>query len=222
MPVDTKTLILDTAERLFSEHGIDAVSLRAITTDAGVNLAAINYHFRSKDLLVKDVFARRIRPLNEERLALLDQFEVRAGEGPLPVEDVLRAMFEPAIRLSGDPERGHIFLRICGRIWSEPSFRTSQIFDDLFKELIARFGAAFQRAAPELPPEDMSWRTHFAVGAMIFVMTHSDVLRKHSQGLCDPANVDRTVDQMVQFTAAGMRAPVLAPVAADEAVEVTG
>ena len=72
MPVDTKTLILDTAERLFSEHGIDAVSLRAITTEAGVNLAAINYHFRSKDLLVKEVFARRIRPLNEERLVLLD------------------------------------------------------------------------------------------------------------------------------------------------------
>ncbi len=222
MSADTKTLILDMAERLFSEQGIDAVSLRAITTEAGVNLAAINYHFRSKDLLVKEVFARRIRPLNEERLALLDEYEARAGGGPVPVEDVLRAMFEPAIRLSSDPERGHIFLRICGRIWSEPSFRTSQIFDDLFEELIARFGVAFQRAAPELPPEDMSWRTHFAVGAMIFVMTHSDILMKNSRGLCDPSNVERTVDQMVHFAAAGMRAPVLAPVAEDAAVEVAG
>ena len=222
MPVDTKALILDTAEKLFSEQGIDAVSLRAITTKAGVNLAAINYHFRSKDLLVKEVFARRIRPLNEERLALLDEFEAKAAGGAPPVEDVLRAMFEPAIRLSGDPERGHIFLRICGRIWSEPSFRTSQIFDDLFEELIARFSAAFQRAAPDLPAEDMSWRTHFAVGSMIFVMTHSDVLRKNSHGLCDPANVERTVEQMVHYAAAGMRAPLLAPRDREGIVEAAG
>ena len=222
MSANTKTLILDMAEKLFSEQGIDAVSLRAITTEAGVNLAAINYHFRSKDLLVKEVFARRIRPLNQERIALLSDAESRAGNGPLPVEDVLRAMFEPAICLSSDPERGHIFLRICGRIWSEPSFRTSQIFDDLFEELIARFGAAFKRAVPDLPPEDMFWRTHFSVGAMIFVMTHSDVLRKTSQGLCDPANVEQTVAQMVHFAAAGMCAPILVPEVHEAATKVKG
>ncbi len=209
MSGDTRGLILDTAEKLFAEQGIDAVSLRNITAQAGVNLAAINYHFRSKDLLVQEVFARRIRPLNEERLALLENAESKAGVGPLQVEAVLRALFEPAIRLSSDPERGHIFLRICGRIWSEPSLRTSQIFDDLFEELIARFGVAFRKAIPDLPPEDMLWRTHFSVGAMLFVMTHGDILRKTSRGLCDPANVERAVAQMVHFTAAGMRAPVI-------------
>tara|TARA_Y100000588_G_scaffold358956_1_gene417569 strand:- start:7072 stop:7740 length:669 start_codon:yes stop_codon:yes gene_type:complete len=216
----TKVLILDTAEKLFAEQGIDAVSLRSITTQAGVNLAAINYHFRSKELLVQEVFARRIRPLNEERLMLLENAEAKAGADPLRVEAVLRALFEPAIRLSSDPERGYIFLRICGRIWSEPSLRTSKIFDDLFEELIARFGAAFRKAIPRLPPEDMFWRTHFSVGAMLFVMTHSDILRKTSQGLCNPANVERTVTQMVHFTAAGMRAPVLVTEVDEETSEV--
>ena len=168
----------------------------------------------------REVFARRIRPLNQERLALLDDAELKAGDGLLPVEDVLRAMFEPAIRLSSDPERGHIFLRICGRIWAEPSIRNSQILDDLFEELIARFMAAFQRSVPSLPPEDMFWRTHFAVGSMIFVMTDSDVLRKTSQGLCDPANVEQTVTQMVHFTAAGMRAPTLTSARPDTFSEV--
>lgn len=220
MSGDTRSLILDTAEKLFAEQGIDAVSLRSITAQAGVNLAAINYHFRSKDRLVQEVFARRIRPLNEERLMLLENAESKAGTDPLQVEAVLRALFEPAIRLSSDPKRGHIFLRICGRIWSEPSLRTSQIFDDLFEELIARFGAAFQKAIPNLPREDMSWRTHFSVGAMLFVMTHSDVLRKTSKGLCDPTNVERAVTQMVHFTAAGMRAPVLVTKSDEEVPEV--
>ena len=152
--------------------------MSAVARAAGVSKGLLHYHFRSKELLVQEVFARRIRPLNEERLMLLENAEAKAGADPLRVEAVLRALFEPAIRLSSDPERGYIFLRICGRIWSEPSLRTSKIFDDLFEELIARFGAAFRKAIPRLPPEDMFWRTHFSVGAMLFVMTHSDILRK--------------------------------------------
>ena len=69
---DTKARILDTAEKLFGINGFESVSLRDITTDASVNLAAVNYHFQSKDALIDAVIARRIEPLNARRLELLD------------------------------------------------------------------------------------------------------------------------------------------------------
>ena len=170
MPTDTKEQILDTAERLFAESGIDAVSLRAITGEASVNLAAIHYHFGSKEALVKAVFARRLIPLNQERLALLDEVEAGAGDGPLAVEDVLRTLFAPAIRLSRDPERGETFMHLCGRFYSELGEYMQPMFEELFKEVIERFMAAFQKACPELPVKELFWRTHFAVGAMVHTM----------------------------------------------------
>ena len=219
MPTDTKEQILDTAERSFAESGIDAVSLRAITAEASVNLAAIHYHFGSKEALVKAVFARRLIPLNRERVRLLDEVEARAGEEPLTVEDVLRTLFSPAIRLSRDPERGETFMRLCGRFYAELGEYMRPMFEELFKEVIERFMAAFRRACPELPVKELFWRTHFAVGAMVHTMCDSDRLKMISQGVCDPSDVEDTVERMVQFTAAGMRAPVMdLPAREEEAV----
>src|SRR5215472_3578898 len=100
--MNTKTKILNTAERLFAHHGIEATSLRAITAQAGVNLAAVNYHFQSKEALLHAVIARRVEPMNQKRLALLDASEAEAGPGPLPLEKVLDAFLRPVFEvLSG-------------------------------------------------------------------------------------------------------------------------
>ena len=219
MPTDTKDQILDTAERLFAESGIDAVSLRTITAEASVNLAAIHYHFGSKEALVKEVFGRRVIPLNRQRLALLDEAEARAGDGPLAVEDVLRALFAPAIRLSRNPERGETFMRLCGRFYAELGEYMQPMFEELFKEMIERFMAAFRKACPELPLKELFWRTHFAVGAMVHTMCDSERLKMISQGVCDPSEVEGTIERMVRFTAAGLRAPVMeAPAREEEAM----
>src|SRR6185295_14681558 len=68
--VDTKSRILDTAEKLFGMNGFDGTSLRDITTAADVNLAAINYHFQTKDSLIDAIVARRIEPVNKKRFEL--------------------------------------------------------------------------------------------------------------------------------------------------------
>src|SRR5512143_118352 len=99
---ETKDRILDAAERLFAEHGFDATSLRMITAEAGVNLAAVNYHFRSKDALIEAVFSRCIRPLNRERLRLLAAVEEASGGAPPRLEDVIRAFVTPVIRARQD------------------------------------------------------------------------------------------------------------------------
>ena len=115
---DTKDLILDAAEALFSEKGVEGVSLRLLTREAGVNLASVHYHFGSKEAVVKAVFARRLKPVNRRRLEMLDKVE-RQGEPQ--VEDILIALVTPALRLAHDAVRGKHFMRLCARFYSEPA-----------------------------------------------------------------------------------------------------
>src|SRR5437762_12824734 len=95
-PLATKEKILDTAEALFMEHGFEATSLRAITTAAGVNLAAVNYHFGSKEELFQMVLTRRLDPMNQQRVDLLTALERAAAPHPVACDKILTAMFIPA------------------------------------------------------------------------------------------------------------------------------
>src|SRR5437868_14601767 len=97
--VDTKQRILDSAERLFAAHGFEATSLRNIIADAKVNLAAIHYHYHSKEALLAAVIHRRLDPINRERLKLLDDCERDAHDGKPSLEAVLNAFFAPAVQV---------------------------------------------------------------------------------------------------------------------------
>src|SRR6266852_4816583 len=92
LPSDTKTRILDAAEKLIGEKGFEATSLRDITAEAQVNLAAVNYHFQSKDSLIDAVIQRRIEPVNRRRIEMLDT----AGPDP-SVEQIIEAFLGPII-----------------------------------------------------------------------------------------------------------------------------
>src|SRR3954453_22954021 len=89
---DTKTRILDAAESFFMEHGFEATSMRQLTTAAGVNLAAVNYHFGTKEELFQAVLTRRLDPMNQERIELLDELEREAAGKPASCEKILAAM----------------------------------------------------------------------------------------------------------------------------------
>src|SRR3954467_9236629 len=113
VPLATKGRILDAAEALFLEHGFEATSLRAITAAAEVNLAAVNYHFGSKEELFQAVLTRRLDPMNQERVDLLSRYEQRAAPQALSCEKILTAMFIPALKLARDRDRGgKNFLRL--------------------------------------------------------------------------------------------------------------
>jgi AcrR family transcriptional regulator len=207
--VDTKERILDAAERLFAEHGFAGTSLRVITAEAAVNLAAVNYHFHSKDALIEAVFARRAGPLNQKRLALLDACEAAAGDGPLPLEPVIHAIVRPIIELRRDADLGGVDLRrLMGRMYVEPGERVRKILLDQMREVARRFTLALRRALPEVPLVELIWRMHFGVGVMIHTLVGTYHLEVLSGGLCDPSDVDGTIERMVAFLAAGLRAPV--------------
>ncbi len=206
---DTKQRLLDAAEALFAERGFAATSLRAITAQAGVNLAAVNYHFHSKEALIQAVYARRIVPVNQERLELLRAALARAGRRPPPLEAVLEAFITPALRLRREMgPKSAAFQRLMGRMFAEPGEHLKAIFKDQFAELAATFYAALRKALPKLPPAELGWRIHFMIGAIAHTLLGTNLARTLLGQASDPSDVEGTIRRLVTFLAAGLRAPL--------------
>src|SRR4030095_2105946 len=178
VPPAPKERILDAAEGLFMEHGFDATSLRAITAAAAVNLAAVNYHFGTKEELFQSVLTRRLDPMNQDRVALLTRLESEAVPQPLSCEKILAALFIPALTISRDPERGgKNFLRLLGRASGGPAPFIQRVFPEQCATMIGRFKTAFARALPNLPRKELSWRLHFIMGALSYTLAGTDALK---------------------------------------------
>ncbi|MDR6206919.1 MAG: TetR/AcrR family transcriptional regulator [Paraburkholderia graminis] len=206
---DTKSRILDAAETLFIDCGYEAMSLRQITSRAEVNLAAVNYHFGSKESLIHSMLSRRLDRLNEERVKLLDRFDQMLGER-LTCEHVLGAMFIPALRLSRDPRvGGKAFLRLLGRAYTDPSAFIRDFLNAHYASVAVRFFDAFQRALPHLPREELGWRLHFAIGALSGVLAGADtesLIAEFSQG--KSMNDLQLIARLASLMVAALKAPL--------------
>ena len=208
-PVDTKARILDAAEALFMEHGFEATSLRLITAAATVNLAAVNYHFGSKEELFQSVLTRRLDPMNQARVALLDRYESETSE-PLACERILAALFIPALALARDrPRGGSNFLRLLGRAYADPAPFIRQFLSQQYAPMIARFKDAFARALPHLPRKELSWRLHFIMGALSYTLAGTDALKIIAE--LNPVETDNDeilLRRLAPFLLAGLNAPL--------------
>ena len=204
--MNTKDRILDSAERLFAHDGFEATSLRAITAEAGVNLAAVNYHFQSKEALVQAVIGRRMGPVNAERLALLDGYEAEAGDAPVPLEKVMDAFLRPVVEMVGS--HAHEFVPLIGRLYTEPGEFAERLYKQQFEHMSQRFVPALHRAMPDLPRVELFWRLHFAIGAMAHTMAASKLLKLMSGGLCDVSDVEGTLARVKAFILVGLTAAV--------------
>jgi len=209
-PALTKDRILDAAEALFMAQGFEATSLRELTTAASVNLAAVNYHFGSKEELFETVLRRRLDPMNQARLDLLTHFERESAPGPASCEKILTALFVPALRLARDPARGGSnFLRLLGRAYADPAPFIRQFLSDQYAAMIARFKAAFGRALPSLPPRELSWRLHFMMGALSYTLAGTDALRMIEElAPGEGANDELLLRRLAPFLLGGLTAPL--------------
>ncbi|MBN3757257.1 TetR/AcrR family transcriptional regulator [Paraburkholderia sp. Tr-20389] len=206
---DTKSRILDAAETLFIECGYEAMSLRQITSKAEVNLAAVNYHFGSKESLMHAMLSRRLDLLNQERLKLLDRFDALLGPR-LTCEHVLGAMFIPALRVSRDTRiGGKAFLRLLGRAYTDPSPFIRDFLGAHYASVAGRFFDAFQRALPHLPREELGWRLHFAIGALSGVLAGADtdsLITEFSQG--KSMNDLQLIARLASLIVSALKAPL--------------
>jgi len=209
-PAATKARILEAAEALFMEHGFEATSLRALTAHAGVNLAAVNYHFGSKEELFQAVLTRRLDPMNQERVELLTRLESKSAPAPLSCDRILMALFVPALRLARDPARGgKNFLRLLGRAYADPAPFIRQFLSEQYAPMIARFKAAFGRALPHLPRRELSWRLHFIMGALSYTLAGTDALKLIAElNPRDTTNDELLLRRLAPFLLAGLTAPL--------------
>lgn len=189
----TRDRILDAAEKLLADKGLNAASLREITTAAGTNLASVNYHFRSKDELILAVFTRRIEPINRERMARLKELRDDA-----PLEAVLEALVAPMVELA--PHK-----QLVARMFVERTDLLAQVFETQFRPVAAAFLPAFRARLPHLPDSIIAWRTNFVVGGLLHVFTNAQLIAK--LGVRFPG-FERTVAELVVFGANGLRAPL--------------
>jgi AcrR family transcriptional regulator len=206
---DTRERILDAAERLFADQGFRATPLRAITAEAGVNLAAVNYHFGSKGELVRAVLRRRLEPLNLERLAALDRVESSFPDGSAPLEQVVEAFVGPVLEMSRDPERGgHAFMRLFGHAVNQPDTDVRDFVLSQFGDVARRFHRAFCRVLPELDEREVFWRMVFMVGSMSHSMLLWDQIPEMIRVVCRPERTTGIKRRLIPFLAAALRAPM--------------
>lgn len=209
--VDTREALLDAAEKLFSEHGIQASSLRAITHQAGANLAAVHYHFGSKEGLVRAVFSRRLKPMEEERLRLLASSDLSGGPEGQGVEQVIHAFVAPLVRMMREaPDRGQAFAQLMGRALMEPSEELRETLMQELRTTADRFVDALRRLLPHLSEKELLWRFHFLAGGMGHTVSCHKMVERFSNGICDSSNPDEMLRFLVTFMASGLRAPASA------------
>ena len=206
----TKERILDAAEALFMEHGYEATSLRSITAAAAVNLAAVNYHFGSKEELFEAVLTRRLDPMNQARVEMLTRFEAKAAPGPLPCERILLALLFPALELARDRRRGgKDFLRLLGRAYADPAPFIRRFLSEQYAVMISRFKTAFGRALPHLPRKELSWRLHFIMGALSYTLAGTDALKLIAElNPQETTNDEILLRRLAPFLLAGLTAPL--------------
>jgi len=198
----TRDRIFLAAERLFALRGFSAVSVRDITADAGVNLAAVNYHFGSKDKLLFEIFLERSTELNRNRARLLHEATQAAGGKP-GVRAILEALIAPPTRWLDPASDRFLALQFLIRARSEGTDEMRETLRGQVSHL-KRFAEALAAARPELSAEDIYWRLHFVLGLIHQNReTELERLRAVSGGLAGTSNVAAQVERMVDFAEAG-------------------
>ena len=204
---ETRTRILDAAEELFMQQGFGGTSMRLLTSKAGVNLAAVNYHFGSKDALIEAVFRRRLDPMNTARIAALDALE----DGGTPDADaIIRAFVGASLRMLEDAKGGgRNFIRLLGRTYTEPAKGIRHLIGQMYAPTMQRYKAALERALPQMPREELVWRMHFMFGTLAYTLAATDTVQLIAGSKPEDRYDARLLeDRLTAFLASGLTAPL--------------
>ena len=212
-PHETRTRILDAAEELFMLHGFEGTSMRQLTAKAEANLAAVNYHFGSKDALIEAVFRRRLDPMNAARIAELDRLEKLEKEGggrALAPAQIIGAFVGASLRMIEDAKGGgRNFIRLLGRSYTDPQKHIRSLIGQLYAPAMERFKAAFERALPQMPMDELIWRMHFMFGTLAYTLAATDTVQLIAG--CKPEDrYDARLleERLTAFLVAGLNAPL--------------
>ena len=200
----TKERLLTAAEDLFAQFGFAGMSLRQVTTHADVNIAAVNYHFGSKENLVNEVFRRRLDELSQKRLEAL---RVAQAQAEPQIEAVLAAFIEPALALTLDRQGGgSAFVRVLARAYAEKNERLRKFLSDNYGHVQRDFAKAISAHVPALSKEELYWRLDFIAGALTYAMADFGLIKRPGN-VIEKTHCQRSAQALIRFAAAGLRAP---------------
>ncbi|MEA5669133.1 TetR family transcriptional regulator [Stenotrophomonas sp. MH1] len=203
----TKDRILGAAEELFAQHGFAGTSLRQVTSHADVNIAAVNYHFGSKENLVNEVFRRRMDEMTAARLGQLEQ--ARSSQ-PGDLRAVLAAFVEPALALAQDRQSGGAFVRVIARAYAEKNDNLRKFLSDHYGHVLREFGKAIGACVPGLSKEELYWRLDFLAGALTYAMADFGLI-KRPHNISEAAHRSKAAQELIHFAEAGFRANARTP-----------
>jgi AcrR family transcriptional regulator len=200
---ETGAKVLSAAEVLFAELGYDGVSLRRITAEAGVNLAAVNYHYSDKQSLYREILAYRLRQLSQARLDRLAEAEARASGAAVPLEEIVDILAQPLLCPAESMTTfGPASRRLLGRALVEPLPFLASTLDAEFQPAVARCGQAIRRHVPALPPADFVWRYSFVIGALHHAAATLHDMKARTSGLCANHDADAALRNFRLFAVA--------------------
>ncbi len=197
----TKDRILGAAEELFAQFGFAGTSLRQVTSRAEVNIAAVNYHFGSKENLVNEVFRRRMDEMSALRLVAL---ETAVLQKPCSLEQVLAAFVEPALALAQDRHGGGAFIRVIARAYAEKNDNLRRFLSDQYGHVLREFAKAIAACVPQLSKEELYWRLDFLSGALTYAMADFGMIKRPS-GVTEAKHQAHAARELIRFAAAGFR-----------------
>ncbi len=195
---DTASRILDAAEQLFADRGFTETSLRSITTRAGVNLAAVNYHFGSKEALVQAVFERFLTPFCKRLDRELDEAVARQSEAAPSLHAIFSLLARTmlaGVEASTDDNKLSIFMRLLGLAYTQSQGHLRRFLREHYDGTYRRFVLMIHQTTPHVSPNELFWRIHFAVGAAVFTMGSVETLRAMAR---NDTHQDNTLEDILQ------------------------
>src|SRR5262245_24991530 len=212
----TRNKILDAAERLFAEHGYTAVSMRSITAEAGVNVAAIHFHFASKEALFEAIFNRRVKPINAARLVGLARAYDEARHGAADLERVLTAFVAPHLEAARGFDAGSIvLLQFMARAAAEPDKSIQAVLRKEFDPVWMELTKAVRRTLPDASDEAVGWGLFFTLGTLYFINPSRGWLAALTRKRCNAADTEAAMQYLIPFLTAGLQALAKKPRAGD-------
>lgn len=197
-----KRKLLDAAEQLFAENGFDGVAIRDVTKVVGMNIAAVNYHFGSRDEMIALVMVRYLVPIREGQIMRLDAVEQKWTGKSLPLLEVLEAFVKP---ISDQFDKSNLsersYFQLIGRILAKNGDGMSGWIEKDLHQLTGFFIRAFEKALPGIRSEDLAYRFHFMQGSLIHLLTHHKLLKDGNEMVL---NMETAISRFVRFAVAGM------------------
>lgn len=201
--------ILCAAEELFSTNGFNAVSVRDIAQAAGANPGSVTYHFKTKDGLLLEIYRRHCGPMNLRRSELLAAAQ-RVRDLNDRLEAIVRAYVVPAFSSGNDLAGGGArFTRLRAVMSAEGNAVAGKIIAHTFDDTSHAFIDAICESLPQIPRNEIVWRSHFLLGALYYTLVTPERVARLSRGEADGSDAATAIEQLVRATAASLQAPAL-------------